>query len=665
MTAILGISAFFHDAAAALVVDGQVIAAAPEERFSRKKHDADFPAQAIDFCLEQAGLEIEDLDHVVFYEKPFLKFERILETNLAFAPRGLNSFTISMPIWLKSKLHLTRVIAKGLDRRYRKRIIFPEHHQSHAASAFFPSPFEQAAILTVDGAGEWATTTLGIGTGNQVELLKELTFPDSLGLLYSAFTYFCGFRVNGGEGKLMGLAPYGDPVYVETILENLIALREDGSFRLNQDFFDYCTGEKMTSPAFDKLFGGPPRTPDSQITQREKNLAASIQSVTETVLIKMAWHLQLETGMKHLCIAGGVALNCVANGRLLREGPFEDVWVQPAAGDSGGAIGAALFVWHQLLGNDRNPINFATQFLGPEQNRESVKSCLDGLGAVYHEFQEEDQLIDSVCRDLESQQVVGWFQGRMEFCPRALGNRSILADPRRKEMQRTLNDKIKFREPFRPFAPVILADRCREFFDLERSSPFMLFAANERDDDETRPTTATRVPAVIHVDGSSRIQTVTESENPGLYRLLKRFDQNTACPMLVNTSFNVRGEPMVCTAEDAYLCFMKSGMDALVIENFVMKKSDQPAFDGESKISKLPVSLWQRLLLVWLIVTYPIRWLLSKFVLSLVFLFFVTPIGYAARIRNRLSIAKNCEQSGSFWKTRSTVANPPDYFKQY
>ena len=658
MTTILGISAFYHDAAAAILVDGVVVAAAQEERFTRKKHDESFPINAIEFCLSEANIEIEDLDFVAFYEKPFLKFERILETQLAFAPRGLKSFLTAMPIWLKSKLYLSQVIRKGLQKRFKKRIVFSQHHESHAASAFFNSPFQNAAILTVDGVGEWATTTMGTGNENKIELTHELTFPDSLGLLYSAFTYFCGFRVNGGEGKLMGLAPYGDPKYVETIFDNLVDLKADGSLRLNQNYFNYCAGDTMTSANFADLFGGPPRVADSEITQREKDLASSIQSVTETILLKMANHLHAKTAMENLCIAGGVGLNCVANGRIRREGPSKNVWVQPAAGDSGGAIGAATFVWHQLLGKPRSNTNCVSPLLGPKCS--NVESDLHSMGAGF-EMLERANLESVVSQHLSDSKIVGWFQGPMEFGPRALGNRSILADPRNPEMQDLVNEKVKFREGFRPFAPAVLELRVSDFFKDETPSPFMLFASTVLESKRDQ------IPAVTHVDGSARVQTVSANDNPKFHELITSFDRLTGCPMLLNTSFNVRGEPMVCTVQDAYRCFMKSGIDVLVVENFLLLKSDQPEFD-EFKIGDeaKTESFFQKALRGFSIITFPIRWLVSKLVLSVMFYVFITPIGLIWRNLNKDDSFQPIDlKKRSYWRVRSKPRDKSSYFKQY
>lgn len=593
MTAILGISAFYHDSAAALVIDGRIVAAAQEERFSRRKHDAGFPELAIDYCLRTAGLTPGKLDHVVYYEKPLLKFERLLETYLAVAPRGLRSFFQAAPVWLHEKLHLTRIMNTGLGGAYRRPYVFTEHHEAHAASAFFPSPFEEAAVLTIDGVGEWATASIGVGRGNRIELSHEMHFPHSLGLLYSAFTYFCGFKVNSGEYKLMGLAPYGTPRFAAVILEHLVELRPDGSFRLAMEYFNYCAGLTMTSEKFDRLFGGPPRRPESPLTERELDLAASIQQVTEEIMLRMAHHLHATTGSKNLCLAGGVALNCVGNGRLLREGPFEKIWVQPAAGDAGGALGAALFVWHQLLENPRQPESPDGQqgsLLGPDIAGSETEALLKTGGAVYERAEDEAALSETTARLIAEGKVVGWVQGRMEYGPRALGSRSILGDARNPAMQSTMNLKIKFRESFRPFAPIVLADRVADWFQVPpgTESPYMLIvapvqparrvqagnhtAAGVARVGEVRST----IPAVTHVDYSARIQTVDEARNPRLHRLLLEFDRQTGCPVLINTSFNVRSEPIVCSAADAYRCFMATDMDALVIGDFILLKEHQP-----------------------------------------------------------------------------------------
>lgn len=593
MTSILGLSAFYHDSAAALLLEGRIAAAAQEERFSRQKHDPSFPRRAAAFCLEHAGLRAEDLDWVAFYDKPLQKFDRLIETYLAFAPRGLGSFFAALPQWLRHKLRLRREIRRGLGGRLRRRILFCSHHQSHAASAFFPSPFPEAAVLTVDGVGEWATASIGRGRGNRIELLREMSFPHSLGLLYSAFTYFCGFKVNSGEYKLMGLAPYGKPVYEKLIREHLIALCDDGSFWLDQRYFDYCAGLRMTSRRFAELFGGPPRRPEGPLTQREMDLAASIQRVTEDVLLRMAREAHRLTGCADLCLAGGVALNCVANARLLGEGPFRRVWIQPAAGDAGGALGAALLVWHQLLDRPRAPQPCDAQqgsLLGPAYDNAAVRASLDATGAVYQAAGSEEELLERTARLLVQGKVVGFFQGRMEFGPRALGCRSILGDARDAGMQSRMNQKIKFRESFRPFAPVVLREHAAEYFDLppQVESPYMLLtaqvsAAHRRPVDdagrrglELLSLLRSDIPAVTHVDGSARLQTVDEERHGRFARLLRRFHALTGCPVLINTSFNVRGEPIVCSPEDALRCFFATDMDALAIGDFLLLRSEQP-----------------------------------------------------------------------------------------
>jgi carbamoyltransferase len=594
MTAILGLSAFYHDAAAALVVDGRIVAAAQEERFTRIKHDRSFPTHAIDYCLQAAGLTAAQIDHVVFYEKPYLKFERLLETYLAVAPWGLASFLQAIPLWLHEKLQLPRVMNEGLRAQYRRPYAFVEHHESHAASAFFPSPFDEAALLVLDGVGEWATGTLGFGRQNRVTLTHEMRFPHSLGLLYSAFTYFCGFRVNSGEYKLMGLAPYGEPVFADLICERLLDLKPDGSFRLDLSYFNYCAGLTMTSRRFAQLFGGPPRRPEAELTSREFNLAASIQRVTETIVLRMAAHLHEVTGQKNLCLAGGVALNCVANGRLLREGPFERLWIQPAAGDAGGALGAALFVWHQLLERPRQPSPEDAQcgsLLGPGVEDHEIDQLLLDENVAFRRATDSGALCDEVAAHLAAGKVIGWVQGRMEFGPRALGNRSILGDPRDPTMQSRMNLKIKFRESFRPFAPVVLQDRAPEYFELRRGeeSPYMLLVAPVHPRQRTNSTPTARqglerlrevrstIPAVTHVDHSARLQTVDAKRNPRLEQLLRAFERKTGCPVLINTSFNVRGEPVVCTARDAYRCFMATDLDVLVVGDVIIEKSLQPA----------------------------------------------------------------------------------------
>jgi len=595
MTAILGISAYYHDSAAALVVDGRIVAAAQEERFTRNKHDPGFPAHAVDYCLRAGGITAGDLDYVGFYDKPLLKFERLVETYLGYAPAGFGSFVKAMPLWLKQKLYISREIDRGLQGAFGKRYVFAEHHESHAASAFFPSPFEEAAVLTMDGVGEWATTSMGSGRGNRIELTHEIRFPHSLGLLYSAFTYFCGFRVNSGEYKLMGLAPYGRPRYADLIREKLIDLRQDGSYRMDMSYFNYCQGLTMTSKKMHGLFGGPPRKPEAPLTEREMDIAASIQQVTEEAMLGAARHVHALTGHKNLCLAGGVALNCVGNGRILREGPFENVWIQPAAGDAGGALGVALLIWHQLLGNPRQAVAGDSQrgsLLGPEFADSEIRSYLDGIGASYHCCADDEELADKVARMLGSEKVVGWFQGPMEFGPRALGSRSILGDARSRDMQSVMNLKIKFRESFRPFAPSVLERRAHEYFGLRegQASPYMLLVAPVN---ESRRRTMSEgelelsgldklkvarseVPAVTHVDYSARVQTVDPVRYPRYCRLLEKFDELTGCPVLINTSFNVRGEPIVCTPADAYRCFMATNMDVLVLEHFVLLKQEQP-----------------------------------------------------------------------------------------
>ena len=595
MTAILGISAFYHDSAAALLVDGQIVAAAQEERFTRTKHDAGFPTHAITYCLGEAGIQVSDLDYVGFYDKPLLKFERLLETYLAYAPLGFRSFVHSMPLWLKQKLQLPREIRRGLGGAYSKSITFTERHESHAASAFFASPFQNAAILTLDGVGEWATASYGVGHGNQITLTHQMRFPHSLGLLYSAFTYYTGFKVNSGEYKLMGLAPYGRPIYADLIRKHLIDLRSDGSFRMDMSYFQYCEGLKMTSPAFDRLFGGPRRTPESPITQREMDLAASIQLVTEEIMLAAARHVHQETGQRHLCLAGGVALNCVGNGRILREGPFDEIWIQPAAGDAGGALGVALFIWHQLLEQPRPATTSDRQLgslLGPNFADGELASFLDEQGAVYQRFDDDATLCDYVAQLLANEQVVGWFQGRMEFGPRALGSRSILGDARSQTMQSVMNQKIKFRESFRPFAPSVLQDRVGEYFDMreDQHSPYMLLVAPIRLDKRIPAVegdehtgiaqlqgTRSTVPAITHVDYSARVQTVDTIRHGRYHTLLRAFEKLTGCPVVINTSFNVRGEPIVCEPEHAYRCFMATNMDALVLERCVLLKQNQPS----------------------------------------------------------------------------------------
>jgi carbamoyltransferase len=593
---LLGVSAFYHDSAACLLREGRIVAAAQEERFTRKKHDASLPRQAIDYCLAEAGLAVSDLDHVVFYDKPLLKFERLLDTYFATAPSGLGSFLTAMPVWLRQKLWMSEVIEKGLG--FTGPVLFGTHHLSHAASAFYPSPFDEAAVITVDGVGEWSTTTFGVGRGRELELLGEIRFPHSLGLLYSAFTYFCGFKVNSGEYKLMGLAPYGEPRYAELIRQHLIDLRDDGSFALNVRYFDYLSGLRMTNRAFASLFGGPPRRPEAPLTQREMDLASSIQVVTEEAMLRLARHVHGATGMKNLCLAGGVALNCVANGRLLREGPFERIWIQPAAGDAGGAVGAALGAWHLHLGRDRpSPAGrdaMQASLLGPAFTNQQVRAELDAAGAVYQPL-DDAGLARAGAQLLADEKVVGWFRGRMEFGPRALGARSILGDARSPKMQSVMNLKIKFRESFRPFAPAVLREDAADWFDLEVASPYMMLVApvSSRRRVEPGPDQAqltgigklsamrSQIPAVTHVDYSARIQTVERDDNPSYYDLIAAFRELTGCPVIVNTSFNVRGEPIVCRPAEAYRCFMRTGMDALILENNLLLKEKQPPLAGE------------------------------------------------------------------------------------
>jgi len=602
---ILGISAYYHDAAACLVVDGRVVAAAQEERFTRRRHDAAFPVNAINYCLMQHGCRPADIDHVVFYDKPFLKFERLLETYFAFAPRGFTAFMKSVPSWLKEKLFQKSLIARelgaalGRDVDWEARLLFSEHHLSHAASAFFPSPFQRAAVLTMDGVGEWATTSIGLGDGNQLEIRKEIHFPHSLGLLYSAFTYYTGFRVNSGEYKVMGLAPYGQPRYAGMIRDNLLDLREDGSFALDMSYFNYCTGLTMTSERFHSLFGGAPRKPEAALTQREMDLAASVQAVTEEAVLRLAKEAARSTGADHLCLAGGVALNCVANGRLLREKIFKGIWVQPAAGDAGGALGAALAVHHMMLDAERPHApgrdGMSGAYLGPDYGQPDIERRLEAVGGRY-EVMDEQALLRATATALAEGKAVGWHQGRMEFGPRALGNRSILADPRSPTAQKHLNLKIKFRESFRPFAPSVLREDLSEWFDLDDDSPYMLFVA-EVSDKRRVPKAAedvlmfgierlnvprSSIPAVTHVDYSARIQTVHPDTNPRYHALLRNFKELTGCPVLVNTSFNIRGEPIVATPEDAFHCFMGTNMDLLVVGNCLLRKEAQdPALGKE------------------------------------------------------------------------------------
>ena len=594
---VLGISAFYHDSAAALIEDGRIAAAAQEERFTRRKHDSDYPAHAIDYCLSAAGIELGDVDFVAFYDKPFLKFERLIETYTAFAPRGFRSFSMAIPVWIKEKLFQKSLLTKKLkaqapDFDWEKRLLFAEHHQSHAASAFFPSPYENATVLTMDGVGEWATASVAEGDGNRLAMTREIHWPHSLGLLYSAFTYYTGFKVNSGEYKVMGLAPYGEPAFRDLILENLIDLKPDGSFRLNLDYFDYCTGLRMTNARFDELFGGPPRTPEELLTQKHMDLAASIQAVTEEVMLRLTRALAKENGAKNLCLAGGVALNCVANGKVLRDHAFENIWVQPAAGDAGGALGAALTAYHGFQNQPRH-VNGALDamngsYLGPDFPQDEIEARLTAERAQYTVV-DDDALISNVADALAAGKAVGWFQGRMEFGPRALGGRSILGDPRAPDMQKTLNLKVKYRESFRPFAPSVLREDVADWFDFDSDSPYMLMVA---DVSPTRQRAMTgeeqslfgidklnvarsEIPAVTHVDYSARIQTVHAETNPRYHALISAFKARTGCPVLVNTSFNVRGEPIVCTPEDAFHCFMGTELDLLAVGNCILEKSEQ------------------------------------------------------------------------------------------
>ncbi len=593
---ILGLSAFYHDSAACLIDDGKIIAAAQEERFTRKKHDAAFPMKAIEFCLKTGGITAQELDYVAFYEKPFIKFERILETAMTYAPYGIRSFVKAMPLWIKQKLWIKQEIIDTLD--FKGKVIFTEHHQSHAASAFFPSPFQEAAVLTADGVGEWATTSFGVGKGNQLDLLSEILFPHSLGLLYSAFTYYTGFKVNSGEYKVMGLAPYGEPKYKDLILKELMDLKEDGSFRLNMAYFDFCAGLKMTNRKFDRLFGGPRRKPEAKLTQRDMDLARSVQEVTEEVMLKIAHHIHRQTGQKNLCLAGGVALNCVANGRILREGPFEKLWIQPAAGDAGGALGAALFTWYQYLGNPRKaPARDAMQgsYLGPSFAGNEIEDFLKKQSIPYTRLTDEE-IPEKIADLIAQEKVIGWFQGKMEFGPRALGSRSILGDARSSKMQETMNLKIKFRESFRPFAPSVLKEKVNDYFEMDAESPYMLLVAPVKEKIRRSMTAEeeklfgleklnvprSSLPAITHVDYSARVQTVDSEDHPLYYKLLQKFDQKYACPVIINTSFNVRGEPVVCTPEHAYKCFMRTNMDYLIVGNYLIDKTGQKPLEKDT-----------------------------------------------------------------------------------
>ena len=593
---ILGISAFYHDSAACLVRDGMIVAAAQEERFTRKKHDANFPAQAVAYCLRQGGIGIKDVNYVAFYENPFIKFDRILHSYLAYAPAGLRSFLKAVPVWIKEKIWMKEIIRKELN--YEGKIIFPEHHESHAASAFFPSPYQEAAFLTIDGVGEWTTTSYGVGRDNRVEIRGELHFPHSLGLLYSAFTYYTGFKVNSGEYKLMGLAPYGEPIYKDLILKELVDLKEDGSFKLNMKYFNYGVGLTMTNGEFDRLFDAVARKPESKLTQRDMDLARSIQEVTEEIMFRMARHVRKETGMKDLCLAGGVALNCVANGRILREGVFDRIWIQPAAGDAGGALGAALFAWHQYLEKPRKADGTRDSqhgsYLGPAFTKEEIRDYLTSHHIPFLELK-DDEIPETIADLIAAEKVIGWFQGRMEFGPRALGGRSIIGDARSPKMQEVMNLKIKFRESFRPFAPTVLRERVSEYFELQQESPYMLLVApvakscrREMTSKEKKLfglerllTVRSTIPAVTHVDYSARVQTVTEEDHPLYYRMIKKFADKYGCPVIINTSFNVRGEPIVGTPEHAYLCFMRTNMDYLIVGNFLLEKKEQKPLDKD------------------------------------------------------------------------------------
>ncbi len=597
---ILGISCFYHDSAACLVSDGKIVSAAQEERFTRKKHDQDFPKKSIEFCLKEAGISMKDVNYIVFYDKPFLKFERILETHLRTVPRGLLLFVKSIQVWIKKKLWIPIVIAK--ETGYTGKILFTEHHISHAASAFFPSPFQDAAFLVADGVGEWATTSFGVGSNNKIEIISEILFPHSIGLLYSAFTYYLGFKVNSGEYKVMGLAPYGNPIYVDKIYKNLIDVKDDGSFSLNMKYFDYTHGLTMTNKNFNKLFGGEPRKPETKISQKEMDIARSLQEVTEEIMLKISRHIYKKTGKKNLCLAGGVALNCVANGRILREGPFDNIWIQPASGDAGGALGASLYVWYQYLNNPRHAdgVNDTQKgsFLGPEYSDMDILKSLESFGGVSDLIKDEDLLCQKTAHLIEKGNVVGWFQGKMEFGPRALGSRSILGDPRSSEMQTKMNLKIKFRESFRPFAPSVLEEEASKYFEIDpkHNSPFMLVTANVlkekrmpiKKEDEERLSGFKKlelirsiIPAVTHVDYSARLQTVSEKTNYRYHKLIKSFYHLTGCPLVINTSFNVRGEPIVCTPEDAFKCFMRTDMDYLVIGNYILDKKKQKEFNDK------------------------------------------------------------------------------------
>lgn len=598
---ILGISAFYHDSAACLVKDGEILSAAQEERFTRKKHDHNFPQKAIEFCLKDAGITSNQIDLVAFYDKPFLKFERLLETYLAYAPVGIKSFIKAMPLWIKEKLWMKEMIKDKLG--YSGKVIFPEHHESHAASAFYPSPYNNAAILTMDGVGEWTTTSYGIGDGNDIQLLADIKFPHSLGLLYSALTYYTGFKVNSGEYKVMGLAPYGEPKFKQLIYDHLIDVKDDGSFRMNMEYFNYCQGLTMTNEKFNKLFGGPPRKPETNLTQKEMDIARSLQEVTEEIVLKLGNHVYEETGLKNLCLAGGVALNCVANGRLLREGPFENIWIQPAAGDAGGALGAALIGWYKYHNKPRTVDDKTDSqkgsYLGPRFTEEEIKSFIQSFNLSAKRYDDE-QLIENVADLINSEKVIGWFDGKMEFGPRALGSRTIIGDARSPKMQATMNIKIKFREGFRPFAPSVLVEKVSDYFEMKNESPYMLLTADVKkerriqmkDEDlkkwgiDKLNVVRSDIPAITHVDYSARLQTVHKETNYRYHKLISKFEQKTGCAVIINTSFNVRGEPIVCTPKDAYKCFMRTDMDYLVLGNYILSKADQKPLENDSDWKK-------------------------------------------------------------------------------
>ena len=598
---ILGISAFYHDSAACLVKDGEILSAAQEERFTRKKHDHNFPQKAIEFCLKDAGITANQIDLVAFYDKPFLKFERLLETYLAYAPVGIKSFIKAMPLWIKEKLWMKEMIKDKLG--YSGKVIFPEHHESHAASAFYPSPYNNAAILTMDGVGEWTTTSYGIGDGNDIQLLADIKFPHSLGLLYSALTYYTGFKVNSGEYKVMGLAPYGEPKFKQLIYDHLIDVKDDGSFRMNMEYFNYCQGLTMTNEKFNKLFGGPPRKPETNLTQKEMDIARSLQEVTEEIVLKLGNHVYEETGLKNLCLAGGVALNCVANGRLLREGPFENIWIQPAAGDAGGALGAALIGWYKYHNKPRTVDDKTDSqkgsYLGPRFSEEEIKSFIQSFNLSAKRYDDE-QLIENVADLINSEKVIGWFDGKMEFGPRALGSRTIIGDARSPKMQATMNIKIKFREGFRPFAPSVLVEKVSDYFEMKNESPYMLLTADVKkerripmmDEDlkkwgiDKLNVVRSDIPAITHVDYSARLQTVHKETNYRYHKLISKFEQKTGCAVIINTSFNVRGEPIVCTPIDAYKCFMRTDMDYLVLGNYILSKADQNPLENDSDWKK-------------------------------------------------------------------------------